>query len=189
MQLQKSGIRVMGIAESYDTRDISLLAGVVMRKDLYIDGFTFNTITVGGDDSSDAIISMFQVLNRRDISLIMISGCALAWFNILRPQYIYEETKIPVICVSYEESEGLDVHIKKHFPDDSHKIEAYLSLKPRRAVSLKTGYTLYARGYGITDSETDKACIIFTHHGKIPEPIRIARLCARSVMQYTHNRR
>ena len=189
MQLQKSGIRVMGVAESYQTRDISLLAGVVMRKDLYIDGFAYNTITVGGDDGTDAIISMVRAMNRKDISLLMISGCALAWFNILNPQQIYEDTCIPVICVTYEESEGLLPHIKRHFPSDTHKIEIYNALKPRDEIHVRTGYTLYARGYGISQSETQKACILFTHHGKIPEPIRVARLCARSFMQYTHERR
>ncbi len=186
MQLQKPGIRVMGIAESYRTPHHSLLAGVVMRRDLYIDGFGFATITVGGDDGSDAIITMVKEQNRRDISVIMISGAALAWFNILNPVWISEETKIPVICVSYEESEGLLDHIARHFPGNTEKIDTYCALKERIIVDLPTGYSLYARGYGVSDRDTVRICRIFAHHGRIPEPIRVARLCARAVRQSTH---
>ncbi|MBN1165863.1 MAG: DUF99 family protein [Methanospirillaceae archaeon] len=187
MQLQKPGIRVMGIAESYRNPHHSLLAGVVMRRDLFIDGFGFATITVGGDDGSDAIISMVKEKNRGDIPAVMISGAALAWFNILNPERISEEINTPVICVSYEESEGLIKHIERHFPGNTEKIDAYRALKERIIVDLPTGYQLYARGYGISDRETAKVCRIFTHHGRIPEPVRVARLCARAFKQSTHS--
>ncbi|PKL60363.1 MAG: DUF99 domain-containing protein, partial [Methanomicrobiales archaeon HGW-Methanomicrobiales-4] len=53
MQLQKPGIRVLGIAESYSSRDDSCLCGVVMRRDLHIDGFIFGRVMVGGEDSTE----------------------------------------------------------------------------------------------------------------------------------------
>jgi hypothetical protein len=39
MHIPKKGLRALGIAESYSGRSVSRLAGVVMRKDLRIDGF------------------------------------------------------------------------------------------------------------------------------------------------------
>ena len=184
MQLQKKGIRVLGISESYSSREWSLLCGVVMRRDLHIDGFCFGKIHVGGVDATSEIIKMIQNLNREDINAIFLNGCVIAWFNIIDPQKITKDTGIPVVCVSYEESPGLTDHIIHHFPKDHSRLEAYEKLKARMQISLPTGLSLYARGYGCTDAEVIRICRIFTHHGKIPEPLRVARLCARSAMLY-----
>ena len=75
---------------------VSRLAGVVMRKDLRIDGFGFSTVTVGGMDAT-YFYSRYgaRILNRRDINVIMLSGCVIAWFNIINPALIAQETGIP----------------------------------------------------------------------------------------------
>ena len=186
MQLQKSGIRVLGIAESFSDRTHSCLCGVVMRRDLHIDGYIFGRITIGGDDATEEIIRMIHDLDRQDLNLIMISGCVIAWYNIIDPAYVHEITGLPVMCVSYEESEGLEEHIAHHFPGNSEKIAQYRALGDRIPVLLPNGYTVYARGWGMTNHETIRACRIFTHHGKIPEPLRVARICARAVMHHYH---
>ena len=58
MHLPKKGLRVLGIAESYTGRSRSTIAGVVMRKDLRIDGFAFGAATVGGMDATGAAVRM-----------------------------------------------------------------------------------------------------------------------------------
>jgi endonuclease V-like protein UPF0215 family len=78
MHLPKKGLRALGIAESFSGRTCSTLASVVMRKDLRIDGFTFGRVTVGGMDATDTILGMVQALDRRDINVIMLSGCVIA---------------------------------------------------------------------------------------------------------------
>ncbi|MDD1728422.1 MAG: DUF99 family protein [Methanospirillum sp.] len=184
MQLQKSGIRVLGIAESCASRQQSHLCGCVMRRDLHIDGFVFGSVTVGGDDATTEILRMIRELDRHDLNLIMISGCVIAWYNIIDPAVIHTHTSLPVICVSYEESEGLEEHIRHHFHGDEERVARYQSLGDRTEIYLPTGYSLFARGWGVTEKELSRACILFTHHGKIPEPLRVARIAARSVMQY-----
>ncbi len=181
MQLQKTGIRILGIAESFSDRERSCLCGVVMRRDLHIDGFTFGYITVGGDDATREILKMICQLDRDDINLIMLSGCVIAWYNIIEPAILHQTTGIPVICVSYEESEGLRDHIAHHFPGDEERIKRYETLGERIPVSLPSGYVLYARGWGLSEKECIRACRLLTIHGKIPEPLRVARLCARGL--------
>jgi len=188
MQLQKSGIRVLGIAESCSSRERSFLCGVVMRRDLHIDGFVFGNVTVGGDDATGEILRMITELDRHDLNLIMLSGSVIAWYNIVDPAEIHYQTRIPIISVSYEESEGLEEHIRHHFPGDAERVTRYRSLGDRTEVSLPTGYSLFARGWGVTEKEMIRACRLFTHHGKIPEPLRVARIAARSMMQYTQAR-
>jgi hypothetical protein len=181
MHIPKKGLRALGIAESYTGRSISTLAGVVMRKDLRIDGFTFSTATVGGMDATESILHMVNQLNRRDINVIMLSGCVISWFNITNPARIAQETGIPVICVTYEDSEGLYEDILFHFPDDNERISAYENLGERTSVELHTHHTIFIRCWGLDQLDAGRLCNDFTLEGKIPEPLRVARLCARQV--------
>jgi len=179
MHIPKKGLRAFGIAESYSGRTCSTLAGVVMRKDLRIDGFAFGTVTVGGMDATDSILGMVRVLDRRDINVIMLSGCVIAWFNVVDPAQISDVTGIPVICVSYEESEGLEADIRNHFPGDEVRITAYRKLGQRIPVTLPTHQTIYLRAWGLSLTDATQLCNDFTLEGKIPEPLRVARLCSR----------
>jgi endonuclease V-like protein UPF0215 family len=181
MHLPKKGLRALGIAESYTGRTRSTLAGVVMRKDLRIDGFTFGTVTVGGMDATDTILSMIHALNRRDINVVLLSGCVIAWFNVIDPERIAAESNITVICVTYEESDGLDGDIRYHFPGDTAREHAYLRLGERRPVRLPGGGTIYIRSWGLSNDDAARFCSDFTIEGKIPEPLRVARLCARNL--------
>jgi len=181
MHLPKKGLRALGIAESYTGRSCSTLAGVVMRKDLRIDGFTFGTVTVGGMDATDTILRMVNDLQRRDLNVILLSGCVIAWFNVIDPSRIAEETGVPVICVTYEESDGLAGDIRHHFPDDTTRISAYGKLGERKAHTLTDGQILYIRAWGLSPTDAGRFCNDFTLEGRIPEPLRVARLCARNL--------
>ncbi|MBP1927622.1 endonuclease V-like protein UPF0215 family [Methanolinea mesophila] len=187
MHLQKKGVRVLGIAESFASRKTSVLAGVVMRRDRRIDGFRCAAVTVGGVDATDAVLSLYAEMDRRDINAIMLSGCVIAWYNIIDPATVAEKTGLPVVVVTYEDSTGLEEDLAKHFPGDSDRLERYRDLGSREAFSLHTGHTLFLRAFGIDFREAGRLCDIFTLDGKIPEPLRVARLCARGVMHYTQN--
>jgi len=182
MHIPKKGLRALGIAESYTGRSVSKLAGVVMRKDLRIDGFIFSTVTVGGMDATESVLRMVDELERKDINVIMLSGCVIAWFNVIDPAKIAWETGKPVICVTYEESDGLLEDIRHHFPDDIRRISAYRNLGERIRVELHTKQTIFIRCWGIEISDGARLCKDFTVEGKIPEPLRVAPLCARNLI-------
>ena len=182
MHIPKKGLRALGIAESYSGRTRSVLAGVVMRKDLIIDGFVFGEVTVGGTDATDAVIRMVRELDRRDINVILLSGCVIAWFNIIDPARVGRETKLPVVCATYEASEGLSADIRHHFPGDVQRLAAYEALGERTPVRLSTGQTLYLRSWGLGLPDASRFCDAFTLEGKTPEPLRVARLCARGML-------
>ena len=181
MHIPKKGLRALGIAESYAGREHSTLAGVVMRKDLRIDGFCSGRVTVGGMDATDTILEMIRDLGRRDINLVLLSGCVIAWFNVIDPGRVADESGIPVTCVTYEESEGLLADLQHHFPGDEERIRAYLRLGERVPVDLGGNRTIYLRAAGIGQVDAARFCRDFTLEGKIPEPLRVARLCARQV--------
>ncbi|MDV2482872.1 DUF99 family protein [Methanoculleus sp. Wushi-C6] len=183
MHVAKQGLRALGIAESYSGRERSTLAGVVMRKDLRIDGVAFAPVTVGGTDATDAVIGIVADLARRDINLLMISGSVIAWYNIIDPAAVQEATGLPVIVATYEESEGLEEEIRHHFPGDAERLAAYRRLGDRTPVRLRTGYTLFIRPYGLSSGDAARLCNDFTHEGRVPEPLRVARLVARGLVR------
>ncbi len=182
MHIPKKGLRALGIAESYTGRSFSQLAGVVMRKDLRIDGFIFSQVTVGGMDATESILTMADEIERSDINVIMLSGCVIAWFNVIDPAKIAQHTGKPVICVTYEESDGLLEDIRHHFPGDIQRLSAYRNLGKRSRVDLHTKQAIFIRCWGIADSDGSCLCNDFTVEGKIPEPLRVARLCARRLV-------
>jgi endonuclease V-like protein UPF0215 family len=138
MHLAKKGLRALGIAESYAGRTRSCLAGVVMRKDLRIDGFATGQVTVGGTDATDTVIAMVRALDRNDLNVILLSGCVIAWYNIIGIDRVAEATGIPVICVTYEESDGLEADIRHHFPGDTARLAHTGSWGGRTPFLLRT---------------------------------------------------
>lgn len=187
MGLEKPGIRILGIAESWTGRKRSVLAGIVMRGDLRIDGCALGSVTVGGMDATEAVLGIVSSLDRSDINLVLISGAAIAWYNIINPDQIFEDTGIPVLIITYEESGGLEDAIERHFPQDTLRMQQYLALGERDFIRLHTGHTVFLRRSGVPLDAAARIINRFTLDGKVPEPVRAARLFARAVMQSFQN--
>ncbi len=181
----KKGIRCLGIAESFRRdREKSVLVGVVMRRDRLIDGVAVTTITVGGLDATNGVLEIFRTLNRKDISVIMLNGCIISWFNIIDLNTVYEETRVPLICVTYEESEGIEDYIKRYFPDDYEKrLELYYRLGKREIVYLHNKYPVYVRFFGLKKWEVRALLNNFTFSGRQPEPLKVANFIARAILR------
>jgi endonuclease V-like protein UPF0215 family len=156
-----------------------------MRTDLRIDGIALQRATVGGDDATEAVLQIYHDLNRSDINAILLSGAAISWFNIIDLQEVYERLNLPLICLTYEESSGLEEHLREHFvgQEAEKKLLRYWRLGGREMILLKTGYGVYIRTLGCTVQEARALLNKFTLEGRVPEPVRVARLAARAAMQ------
>jgi uncharacterized protein len=177
----KKAIRALGVAESFrpEARK-STLAGVVMRTDLIVDGFVFGAATVGGEDATTSVLRMFRKLRRADVNLILLSGCIISRYNIIDVDDLARRTGLPVVCLTYNESRGIEGAIRKHFDRPEERIERYRKLGGRTPVLLHTGHRAYVRSAGISDADAKSVLDSFTLQGAVPEPIRLARLLARS---------
>jgi uncharacterized protein len=178
---EKKGIRVLGIAESFKkSNKKSTLAGVVMRRDLILDGMTYGFATIEGDDATDSIISMHRSLARDDINCILLDGLVISMYNIIDGELVSGETGLPVIAITFEDSKGLEDSIRRHFDDWQGKLVQYQRLGSRKQVTLKTGKNLFIRCWGLNQRRALAILDSFTLQGSIPEPIRVAKLAARS---------
>ena len=185
LHLEKKGIRGLTIAESFsqDSKK-SVLSGIVMSTDLIIDGFVMGHSTVGGDDATDAILDMCKRLDRPDVSFLLISGVVISLYNIVDLKRISEEAGLPVIGVTYEESEGIEDAIKHHFADSyKSKLAKYSKLVSREKITLHTSHNLYIRKEGCTILEAKQLLDKITLQGSVPEPLRIGQLLANTLLK------
>ena len=178
----KAGVRALGVAESYRT-DTSHLAGVVCRASRVVDGFVFDTCTVGGSDATDAVASMVARLDREDVRYLLLAGIAPAWFNVLDLHQLHSETDLPTLSVTFESSTGLEAAIEAAFDDPdtvADRLETYRAQPPRQQVPV-TDETVYVRAVGLDDDDAADVVRAFTPEGGRPEPLRVARLAARGL--------
>jgi endonuclease V-like protein UPF0215 family len=176
----KPGARALGVAESY-TDDVSTLAGAVVRATGTVESFAFATCTVGGTDATDAVVRLWDHVDREDVRFVLVAGVAPAWFNVLDIHRLADATDRPVISVSFEESPGLEAPIREAFDGDAatRRLETYRTQPARHALDLH-GNTVFVRAAG-TDS--DRAAAVVRHYtddGGRPEPLRVAREAARA---------
>ncbi len=184
LHLNKPALRVLGISESFVcSRSTSTIAGVVMRADLRVDGMAYAHATVGGDDVTDAVLSLYRQLDRSDVNALLLSGVALSWFNILDLERVFEETQRPLVSLTYEESPGLEKYIREHFQSPDEKLHLYHKLGGRQRVQLRTGHEVFIRVWGATLDEAKILLNKFTRDGRVPEPVRLARLAARAELK------
>jgi endonuclease V-like protein UPF0215 family len=182
LHLEKKGIRVLAIAESFKIScKFAVLAGVVMRRDLIIDGVGITKSTLKGNDATQNIISMYEKMQRNDVNCIFVGGAIISMYNIIDANKIHQSTGLPVIAITFRKSEGIANTIKKAFQDDwGAKLEQYHNLGERQQVKLRTGKRVFIRQLGLSLSNSIVMLNHFTHQGSIPEPVRIARLIARA---------
>jgi endonuclease V-like protein UPF0215 family len=185
LHLEKKGLRGLAIAESFrQNSERSILSGLIMRRDFVIDGFVFGSAALEGNDATDQILHMYKELGRSDINYIIISGLIISMYNIVNIKKLHDSLQIPVIGVTYNESDGLEDAIKHHFPKSfESKINEYEKIGARERITLHTSYDLFVRYEGCTINEIKHLLNELTLQGSIPEPIRISQLLANALLQ------
>ena len=177
----KSGTRALGVAESYSGSQ-STLGGVVVRASRVVDGFSFASCTVGGTDSTDAVVDCYRRLDREDVRYVLVAGMAPAWFNVVDLHAVHEATERPVISVSFEASDGLRDAIEREFSGEERdrRLSVYDAQPERDPVDVND-QRVFVRSVGCENpAEVVRA---FTPEGGRPEPLRVARLAARAADQ------
>lgn len=185
LHLEKKGLRCLAIAESFkENSEKSILSGLVMRKDLVIDGIVFRSATLKGNDATEQILQMYFDLNRSDINYLLLSGLIISMYNVIDIKKLFSSLKIPVIGIAYRESGGIENSIKQHFPNSfASKINEYKKLGKQEKITLHTNHDLFVRYEGCMLSEVNHILNDLTLHGSVPEPIRVSQLIANALLQ------
>ena len=156
-----------------------------MRRDLVVDGLSFGSSTIEGDDATDNIVNMWKKLKRTDISCIFLDGVIVSMYNIIDGRELSDATGLPVIAITFRDSMGLRGSIRHHFSSGiMNKLSRYNILGDREPVLLKTGKKIFIRYWGSSYETVIALLNSFTLQGSIPEPIRLAKLIARESGKY-----
>jgi endonuclease V-like protein UPF0215 family len=179
----KQAARVLGIAESTPSGSTTtILAGVVMRNDLIIDGVSWVSAQIGGMDATKAVLELVDKIQRADCGLIMVHGSVIARYNMIDLPRLHESTGLPVISITREPQEDLLYHLKSTFPEDwKRRWSVAQQNGPMYELMLPTGITVFAQFQGQELAQVKGLVGLLTKFGGIPEPIRVARLFARAL--------
>ncbi|MFN7105028.1 MAG: DUF99 family protein [Pyrobaculum sp.] len=169
----------MAIAESFKLEDgVSIYAGVLTRRDGVVEEVALDMAKLGGVDGTAAAMRILDKLLRPDVSMVMLDGCVVSFYNWIDGGALWQKYRKPVACYVFEEA------AKKLFQDWQERVEAYRRLGLPTLYHSKRGYRLYVRAWGIDPRDAGRAAEVCTKFGKMPEPIRVAKLVAGGVRQF-----
>lgn len=156
-----------------------------MRADGRVEAIEYASVTVGGFDATEAVLELWSHTGE-DVQAVMVSGLAVAWYNLVDLDRLHTETGRPVVSVTYEESEGLTEALEREFTGDGldERLELYRRQRERIEVELGTGETAYVRAVGVEDEPAVRLVDDLTSHGKRPEPVRLASLAAAGTLDH-----
>jgi endonuclease V-like protein UPF0215 family len=110
----------------------------------------------------------------------MLSGCIISRYNIIDLDELARLSGLPVVCLTYNETIGIEGAIRRHFQHPEGRLERYRKLGGRKPIVLHTGYKAYVRNAQVTDGDARRVLDAFTLQGGVPEPVRLAKLAARA---------
>ncbi len=178
--------KVVAIAESFRLEDgESVYVGVRARRDGVVEDVAFAKAKVGGRDGTEAAARILGAVLKRDVSLVMLDGCIVSFYNWIDGEALYTRFQKPVACYVFEEPEGrVEEAVKKLFPDWEERLEAIRRLGPPTLYYTRDGFKIYVRSWGIDPIDAGKAAEACMKFGKMPEPLRIAKIIASGARQF-----
>ena len=180
----KSQFRILGIddgAFSFEDKK-TIVIGVVLRANGYIEGIIRNEIEIDGGEATDLVINMIEsTRHKKQIKVVMIDGAALGGFNIVDIEKVYAATEIPVLTITRDPPnfDAIKTALKAHFSDWEKR---YNLLIKGELHTIETSYNpIFLKCEGIPIEKAKEIITLSTIRGVIPEPIRIAHLIASGV--------
>ena len=135
-------------------------------------------------DGLDATQKLCELLNGWRFDAILLAGVSFAGFNVIDPEKICERFCKPVIIITRTKPRNQAVKraLQKHFEDWQVRWKIFEKLEAaRKVVTSAWGAPVYmevVRGNIEWSSNLARALVIY---GRVPEPLRVARLVARGL--------
>jgi len=182
----KIQIKLLGIDDGpfvfYDKK--TLLIGVVMRANGYIEGVLKREIYIDGSEASDVLTEMIeQTPHRKQLKAILLDGVAVGGFNVIDIEKVYNITQLPVITVTRDlpNLEQMKKALQSHFSDWKSRFQL---IKKGPLQTMKTPHNpIYFKCVGLDDQQAKEIITISTIRGAVPEPIRVAHLIASGIIR------
>jgi len=174
---------IVGVEDGSFQKSITqrTLLAVVLFRGLEIENVKITKITV---DSLDATEKLAEVLNEWEFAAVMLAGVSFAGFNIIDPTEICEKFEKPVIIVTRTKPDNKAVNraLQRHFKDWRIRWQVFEKLGSFHKVTvLADEPPIYIETIGVDVKWARKLIRALAVCGRVPEPIRVARLIARGL--------
>ncbi|MGQ9507444.1 MAG: endonuclease dU [Candidatus Bathycorpusculaceae bacterium] len=154
---------------------------IVLLKQANIENVKIIKITVDGLDATEKLA---KILKNWKFGVLLLAGISYAGFNIINPMIIYEKFRKPVIIITLTKPNNKAVKraLKRHFEDWETRWKVFQGLGPIHKITIKSGEApLYMETVGAHAKLASSLIRSLCFCGRIPEPLRAARLIARGL--------
>ena len=180
----KEGIKVLGIACSsfnrIEDKTVAII-GVVLRGVDLLEGVLKTTVTVDGLDATDKIIEMIEKSpHKKQLKCVVTRGITIAGFNFINMQKIFQETNLPIISIVDRQPNITDIEqALENLPQRRQRLEILVnSGSPRKVTTSPEEEPVFVHSVGLDEQTIKQLLKKITRVGRIPEPVRVARLIA-----------
>jgi hypothetical protein len=142
----------------------------------------FRDVEVDGMDATEKLLEVIEVLGgREEIDLVMSSSVPVAGFNLLDAQQVLEKFAVPTVFFLREmpDSRAVEGALVKHFADNQKRIEVLKRAGPMMEF-VSDEAPVWLECIGLSFEDALAASEHLTVFGRVPEPLRIAKMAARA---------
>lgn len=161
------------------TRKAKLVA--VLFLETKIEDVHITDVTVDGMDATEALLKMVEGWS---FGAVLLSGVSFAGFNIIDPTLVHEGCGKPVVVMSRTRPDNVAVKraLRRHFKDWKMRWSIFEKLGKVYEVQVVDGAEpVYIEVVGETVEWARSLIQAFSFWGRMPEPLRVARLIARGI--------
>lgn len=162
--------------------DVCPLVGVMARGGGYVEGVLVDEVTVDGTDATDTVLALLEGTGFTETAhAVAFAGGTVAGFNVLDLDRLHEVLEVPVLAITRERPDAESVRdaLHAHSEDPEHRIRL-LEAHRLHAVHVNDE-EVFMRHAGGDTRRLAELVRAHTVRGRMPEPLRIARLVARAV--------
>lgn len=164
-------------------RETVPLVGVVTRGGDHVDGVLKTEVEVDGlGVTTNLITTINGSKHSQELKLIILDGITFGGFNVVDIEKLANETDIPVLAVTREKFDLQAIReALGNLSDFERRWEAILNAG-EFAYTRVRGSKIYFQTASLPEEQAKKAISITTTHSSLPEPIRLADMITRAMV-------
>lgn len=143
-------------------------------------------MSIDGTDATDRILSLLGSSPFLDgVRAVLLDGIAVGGFNIVDLDRLHTRLQRPIVTVTRHPPDFAAIRsaLRKYFPDDAPARWRLIRAHTLFRLPVTEGKPLQVSAVGCTRAEAAAIVRRCTVRGNLPEPLRLARLVARALVQ------
>ena len=143
-------------------------------------------VEVDGLDATDRLKEAIKEGGMKE-GVVIAGSVPIAGFNLIDAREVLRVFGLPTVFVLKEapDKDAVRAALVKHFKDWERRLEVIEAAGPVVELVLAGGERVFIGAVGIDSEEAERVVEGLTIFGKVPEPLRIARMVARGLSRAT----